>query len=271
MQRPGDAALIDIMMNMGNLFLSFSIAVAGAIGLVILSRALDLEFYTSRIFPLIPILYALVYQSLEKARTGKARPISPSQAKEQLKEGARKIFEHVTAGRILGAIGVSFAVKIAFETIFVVLYVRLHGQSFTSLYGTFGIETISRFLRGDHPWLTGQQGFYLLSLLAFATSFGTGVWIGYTSRGAAILEGVLAGAAVTFVTAMTNMLILYRKIEEMANQMATSMGYGMRIGFVVVIAVQILLYGLWAGLAEKAKQERLARSAGRKVVKKAKK
>lgn len=259
------------MMNMGNLFLSFFIAVACAIALVLLSRALEIEFYTSRIFPLIPILYALVYQALEKAKTGKARPISPSQAKNELREGARRILEHVTAGRILGAMGVSLAVKMVFEVVFVVLYVRLHNQSFTTLYGTFGIETIGRFLRGDHPWLAGQHGFYLLSLLAAATSFGTGLWIGYTSRGSAILEGVFAGAAVTFVTAMTNMLILYRKIEEMANQMAASMGYGIPIGFVAVLSVQILLYGLWAGLAQKARQERLARTSARKVVRKARK
>ena len=35
---------------MGNLFLSFSIAIGGALGLVTLSRVFDLDVYTSRIF-----------------------------------------------------------------------------------------------------------------------------------------------------------------------------------------------------------------------------
>lgn len=254
---------------MGNLFLSFGIAVGAAIGLVYLSRALDLEFYTSRIFPLIPILYAIVYQAVERASTGKARPIPPSQAKEELKAGVKKLFENVTASRIISAIGVSFGIKILFEILFVVLYVRLQGDSLTKLYGSFGIETIGRFLKGEHPWLSGSDGFYLLSLIAIVTSFGTGLWIGYTSKGGAVIEAVFAGAAVTLVTAMTNMLILYRRIEEMANQMAASMGYGMRIGFVVVIGLQVLMYGIWAALTEKAKQDRLARARLKKGIKKA--
>ncbi len=51
----------------------------------------------------------------------------------------------------------------------------------------------------------------------------------------------------------------------------SSMGYGMRIGFVVVLTVQVLLYGLWAGIAEKAKTERANLAAIRKAVKKPRK
>jgi hypothetical protein len=256
---------------MNNLFLSFMIAILGAIGLVTLSRSFNLEFYTTRIFPLIPIFYAIVYEVLERRKTGKDKPIPPSKAKEEMKAGVAKIFQNVTAGRIFTAIGVSFAIKIAFEILFVALYLQFSEKSFENLYGDFGIETIGKFLKGEHPWLAGNEGFYLLSLLAVTTSFGTGLWIGYTSKGRAILEGVLVGAAVTVITATTNMLILYRKIEEMANQMAASMGYGMRIGCVAVLTVQVLLYGLWAGIAEKAKMERANIAAIRKAVKRPRK
>ncbi len=247
------------------------IAIGGAIGLVTLSRSFNLEFYTTRIFPLIPIFYAIIYEILEKRKTGKDKPIPPSKAKEEMKAGMAKIFQNVTAGRIFTAIGVSFVIKIVFEIIFVALYVQFSERSFESLYGDFGIETIGKFLKGEHPWLAGKEGFYLLSLLAVITSFGTGLWIGYTSRGRAILEGVLVGASVTVITATTNMLILYRKIEEVANQMAASMGYGMRIGFVAVLSVQVLLYGLWAGIAEKAKTERVNIAAIKKSLKKPRK
>jgi hypothetical protein len=53
--------------------------------------------------------------------------------------------------------------------------------------------------------------------------------------------------------------------------MAASMGYGMRIGFVAVLTVQVLLYGLWAGIAEKAKMERDNIAAIRKAVKRPRK
>src|SRR3989304_2897108 len=84
---------------MNNLFLSFMIAIGGAIGLVTLSRTFNLEFYTTRIFPLIPIFYAIIYEILEKRKTGKDKPIPPSRAKEEMKAGVARIFESVTAGR----------------------------------------------------------------------------------------------------------------------------------------------------------------------------
>src|SRR3989337_3705145 len=118
---------------MNNLFLSFMIAILGAVGLVTLSRTFNLEFYTTRIFPLIPLLYAIVYQALEKRKTGKDRPIPPSKAKEEMKAGVARIFENVTAGRIFTAIGVSFGIKIAFEIIFVALYVQFSDKSFEGL------------------------------------------------------------------------------------------------------------------------------------------
>jgi hypothetical protein len=252
---------------MSNLFISFLIAIIGAISLVVVSREFDLEFYTSRIFPLIPIFYAIVYQIFEKLQTGKTKPIPPSKAKEEMKAGAAVMFRNITPGRIAIAVGISFGIKFTFEIIFTALFLYFSGQTFEKLYGGFGMEILGRFLRGDHPWLTGNEGISLLVLLAIATSFGTGLWIGYTTRARAILEGVIVGAVVSLIGAITNMLILYRRIEEMANQMAASLGYAVRIGFVAVITTQVLLYGLWSGVAQKAKEEREANASLKKAAK----
>jgi hypothetical protein len=237
---------------MNTLFLSFAVAIGGAIGLVSISKVFDIEMYTSRIFPLIPILYAIVYELMEK-----------------MKAGAAVIFQNITFGRVAADVGVSLAIKFTFEVVFSAFYLYFTGKHFTDLYGVFGIETIGRFLRGEHPWIAGAEGLYLLGLLAVITSFGTGLWIGYTSHAQAILEGVIVGAAATVIMAMTNMLILYRRIEELANQAASSMGYATHIGFAVVIAVQVLLYGLWSGVAQRAHQERIvikaAKRSGRKT------
>ncbi len=256
---------------MSNLFISFLIAVAGSILLVVMSKEFDLEFYTSRIFPLIPIFYAIIYQIFEKVQTGKARPIPPSKAKEEMKAGAKLMFQNITPGRIAANVGISFGIKLLFEIFFTGLYLQFSGQHFAKLYGAFGYETIGRFLRGDHPWLTGNEGITLLLLLAVVTSFGTGLWIGYTTRAKAILEGVITGAIVTLFASITNMLLLYNQIEEMANQMAASLGYATRIGFVVVITLQVLLYGFWSGMAQKAKEERASRAALKKAAKMARK
>ena len=261
---------------MGNLFLSFTIAIAGAIGLVTMSKVFDLEFYTNKILPLIPILYAIIYEVLEhrKANRAKARAktLPPSELREERFESdAAAGGPGLTFGRVVTDVGVSFTVKFSVEMFLVALFLRFSGLSFDEAYGTFSIETVGRFLRGEHPWLMGNEGVYLLALIALITCFITGLWIGYTSKGTAILEGVLAGAAVTVVMSMTSMLILYRKIEAVTEQLADSMGYAMQAGFLVVIMLQVLLYGLWSGLVQMGKKDRATNSLNKKAVKKVRK
>jgi hypothetical protein len=237
---------------MGNLFLSFAIAVSASFGLVSLSRAFDLEFYTSKILPLIPILYAIVYEILDHRKAGRARKYLPN--KVEAGTAPTGVEAGITAGRIAVDVAVSFGVKFFIELFLVAVFLRFSGQTFSETYGKFSIGTVGTFLRGEHPWLTGKEGLYLLALVAVITIFVAGSWIGHTSKGNAILEGVLAGAAVTLINSMTNTLVLYRTIEEMTVRLADSMGYAMHAGFLVVLGLQVLLYGLWSGLAQTAKQ-----------------
>lgn len=257
---------------MGNLFLSFSIAISGAVGLVILSSILNLENYTSKILPIIPILYAIVYEVLEHKKKGKAKYVKEPLEKDDLKERRTHAEDRqLTFSRIVTDVGVIFIIKFSVEMFLVALFFYFSGQTFSEAYGPFHIDTVGKLLRGDHPWLTGNEGMYLLALIAIITCFISGLWIGYTSKGLAIVEGVLAGAAVTVVMAMTNMLTLYRKLEDVTVQFADSMGYVMRAGFLVVIALQVLLYGLWSGLVQRGKNERARLAAVEKVAKKLKK
>jgi len=247
---------------MGNLFLSFTIAIGSAIGLVSLSRAFDLEFYTNKVLPLIPLFYAIVYEFLEKRKKGRRTAILSN---DDAKTGLASAEAGITAGKVIMDVVVSFFIKFSMEIFLVALFIRFSGQSFNAVYGEFTIDTVGRFLRGDHPWLVSKDGVYLLALVAVITSFITGSWIGHTSKGNAMLEGVFAGAAVTLITSMTNMVILYRTIEETTVRFADSMGYVMRAGFLVVIGLQVLLYGLWSGLVQMQKKEREEiKNAGRK-------
>jgi hypothetical protein len=256
---------------MGTLFISFLVAIGGAVGLVVMSRTFDLETYTTRVFPLIPILYAIVYEVLEKRKTGKTRSIPPSEAKAEMKAGAAAIFQNITVGRIAADVGIAFLIKFALEIMLTVVHITASQQTFSAIYGDFGIETVGRILRGDHPWLGDSQGMVLLALIAFTASLGTGLWIGNTTKANPILEGVLAGTAVTIITSMTNLLHLYRQIEELADQSVKSFGYATHIGFAVVITLQVLLYGLWSGIARRDKVKRLAAAAEKKAAKRLKK
>ena len=255
---------------MSNLFLSFTIAIGGAISLVTLSKVYDLEFFTYKLLPIIPVLYAIVYEVIEHMKGGKGKAKSSPFARDRGEtKGAETspVVQGLTAKRVIMGIGVSFGLKFTVEICLVLLFLRFSGQSFSEVYGAFGLQTVGTFLRGEHPWLTGNQGVYMLALIALIACFGTGLWIGYTTRGKAILEGVIIGAAITVVMSMTNMLTLYRKFEEVTVSLADSMGYVMRAGFVVVVGLQVLLYGLWSGLVQMGKEDR----AKQKAIKKSKK
>jgi len=250
---------------MGTLFISFLVAISGAVGLVVVSRTFDLETYTTRVFPLIPILYAIVYEVLEKRKTGKVKTIPPSEAKEEMKAGAARIFQNITFERIVLDVGMSLLMKFSLEIMLTAAYLAAGNQSFTEVYGTFNIETVGRFLRGDHPWLAGSGGVIILALIALITGLGTGLWIGSTTKALPILEGVIAGAVVTVITTMTNLIVLYRHIERLAEETVLTFGYVTHIGFAVVVSLQVLLYGLWSGMARRAKLEQEARRAEKKA------
>ncbi len=253
---------------MSNLFLSFTIAIGGAVGLVTLSKVFDLEFYTSKMLPLVPILYAIVYEVIEHVKGGKGKTKAARYAKDKetttvAGEGA-PVVQGLIAERIIMGVGVGFVIKFTIELCLVLLFLQYSGQSFNEVYGSFGFETVGTFLRGEHPWLSGNQGVYMLALIALITCFGTGLWIGYTTKGKAVLEGVIIGAAMTVLLSMTNMLVLYRKFEEVTVRLADSMGYVMSAGFVVVIGLQVLLYGLWSGLVQMGKEDRAKQQAIKK-------
>jgi hypothetical protein len=256
---------------MGTLFISFLVAIGGAVGLVVASRTFDLETYTTRVFPLIPILYAIVYEVLEKRKTGRTRSIPPSEAKQEMKAGAAAIFQNISFERIILDVGVSFLIKFGLEILLTVVYLSVGNHTFTDAYGAFNIETVGRFLRGDHPWLIGSGGVLILALIALITGLGTGLWIGTTTKALPILEGVIAGAIVTVITTMTNLIVLYRHIEKLADETVLTFGYVSHIGFAVVISLQVLLYGLWSGMANRAKLERDTLRAEKKAAKKSKK
>jgi hypothetical protein len=248
---------------MGNLFVSFTIAVCASIGLVSLSRSFDMDFYTSRTLPLIPILYAIVFEVLERRKSDRGER-SPETVGKPRPNGQPDMLTS-TFGRVTGDVAISMLIKFSLEIALTTLFLRLSGLTFSEVYGKFSIDTLGRFLRGEHPWLENKEGVYLLALLSLATCILTGLWIGYTTRGNAILEGVLAGAAVTIITSVTNFLALYRSIETTVERLAESMGYALNAGFLIVLSLQVLLYGLWSGLVQNAKEERVRRSQKRSV------
>jgi hypothetical protein len=252
------------LIHMGNLFLSFTIAVGCAISLVASSRAFDLESYTNRILSIIPVLYAVIYEVLDRRKGSRSARTAASILRGETKEVSPSSQAGITAGKIVTDVAVSFVITFFIQMLLAVVFLRVIGQPFSDVYGAFDTEMVARILRGDHPWLSGKDSVYLLALVALLGVAVTGSWIGHTSKGNAILEGVLTGAVVTLINSMTNIRILYRTIEEASVNLADSLGYAMHAGFLVVMGVQVLLYGLWSGLVQKYKQDRVKNSKKRK-------
>lgn len=240
---------------MVNLFLSFTIAIGGAVGLITLGRAFEFESDLNKLLPVIPILYAIVYDVLERRKSGGSSRAA--------KSSGPAVTRGITAGRIVLDVAVSFLIKFSIEIFLVAIFLRASGQSFHQVYGDFNIGTVGMFLKGDHPWLVEKEGMIILALTAVATIVATGIWIGHMSRGNAILEGVLTGAVVTLINSLTLTVVLYRSLEEATIRMADSIGYVMHAGFFVVLSLQILLYGLWSGLVQMQKQKRLVKKGKR--------
>src|SRR5512139_2591182 len=184
-----------------------------------------------------------------------------------MKAAAATIFQNITFERIVLDVGVSLLIKFSLEIMLTATYLSAGNHMFAETYGAFNIETVGRFLRGDHPWLSGNEGVLVLSLIALITSLGTGLWIGSTTKALPILEGVIAGAVVTVITTMTNLIVLYRHIEKLAEETVMTFGYVTHVGFAVVVSLQVLLYGLWSGMAYRAKCKRDARAAEKKTAK----
>jgi hypothetical protein len=242
--------------QMGNLFLSFTIAVGCAVGLVASSRAFDMESYTNKILSIVPLLYAVIYEVLDRRKGSRSAKTTASIPRGETKEVSPSSVAGITGGKIVTDVAVSFAIIFFIQLFLAVVFLRVIGQSFSDVYGAFNTDMVARFLRGDHPWLSEKDSVYLLALVALLSTVVTGSWIGHTSKGNAILEGVLTGAAVTLINSLTNIRILYRTIEAASVNLAGSLGYVMHAGFLVVIGVQVLLYGLWSGLVQKHKLDR---------------
>src|SRR4030066_1195258 len=138
---------------MNNLFISFFMAIFLSASVVGLLRLLRLEFYPTNIFPLVPVFYALVYEILERRRIEKTKPKKTDRS--FIKPGITRIFQNITISRILIAIAISFVIKIAFEATFLVFYIQSGTERFSDIYSGLDIETIGKFIRGDHPWLSG--------------------------------------------------------------------------------------------------------------------
>src|SRR5512142_1032810 len=107
---------------MVNLFLSFSIAIGGAVGLITLGRVLEFDSYIARILPIVPILYAIIYDVLERKKIGKSGKRA-SYPREGTKIALPADAEAgITAGRIILDVAVSFIVKFSVEIFLVVLF-----------------------------------------------------------------------------------------------------------------------------------------------------
>lgn len=237
-------------MLMSHLFISFAMAMTLSAALLSLLKLYHLEHVLNTLFPIVPFVYAICYQALDKMNA--KRPAPQRKAEPQAAAPSPfRTFDNISMEHVFVAVLFSLVIKLAFEGFFTYALLRLNGQSFTEVYGVFGRETIMVFILGQHPWLNGNELMYFMMLLVVAilVSVCTGAWIGYMTKGNAILLGVIVGTIVTMINAVTNMQLLYMRLVELTNELTGALGLTTDLGFIIVMGLQVLLYGFWSGVA----------------------
>jgi len=162
---------------------------------------------------------------------------------------------------VLTGVVLSLATKCVMEGVFLYTFYRKSGMPFHLLFGGWTDNLVARFLRGDLLMVTGSQVVPLLLVELLVLTAVGGLWIGSTSSGAPVLEGVLAGTILAFFATMTNLALVYSRIESLARTTASLFDADSSMAFSLAGPLfQVYLYGCWTLVGLRWRRERSSRS-----------
>ena len=217
-------------------------------------------------FPIIPVLFPVFYKFLSSessvTRVLDAVPIPAPQPSSLLKRQLSLRFSEMKSlQRVFIAVAISLAMKFIMEGLFLYTFYRKSGLPFHTLFGGWEDNLVGRFLRGELLAVTASQVVPLLAVEALVLTAVGGLWIGFTSPGTPILEGVFAGTILAFFAVLTNLSLLYARLESLAQTAASLFGGGYSQVFPLAgPLLQIFFYGCWTMLGQQWRRERSLRS-----------
>ena len=245
------------------LLTSLTLSLIAAILLIKGAIYLNFRETLSLALPVIPVFFPLFYRAMDKDAAGPMLPEGRSGRTSFWKKQFSLRFSEMRSLRtVLIGVTLSLVVKFAMEGFFLYAFYRKSGLPFQTLFGGWGDDIVGRFLRGELLAITASQVVPLLVVEALILTAVGGLWIGFTSPGTAILEGVFAGTILAFFATLTNLSLLYAHVESVTHTAASLFGADYPQAFSLAgPMLQVFFYGCWAMVGQRWRRERSFRSA----------
>jgi hypothetical protein len=261
--RGGSAAVKKTTLTVLQLFGCLSLSLVAAVVLIKGAAIFDFQETFRLTLPLIPILFPLFYKFLASDSGGAGVLERVSERSTFLKRHFSLRFSEMRSlRRVLIGVSLSLAMKFLMEGIFLYTFYRRSGVTFHTLFGGWEHDLVGRFIRGDLLAVTGSQVVPLLAVEALVLTAVGGLWIGFTSSKTPILEGVFAGTILAFFASLTNLSLLYARLDSLAQTTASLIGADYSQVFPLAgPLLQIFFYGCWTLIGQQWRRERSLRAA----------
>ncbi len=245
------------------LFASLTLSLVAAVVLVKGAIYFDYRETFTLALPVLPAVFPLIYRILgkESATAGILDRVS-KRSTFWRRHFSFRFSEMRSLRIILIGVTLSLAMKFIMEGLFLYTFYRKSGLPFRTLFGGWEDNLAGRFLRGELLAVTTSQVVPLLVVEVLVLTAVGGLWIGFTSSGTPILEGVFAGTILAFFATLTNLSLLYAHIESLTQTAASLFGadYSQALPLAGPL-LQVFLYGCWTMAGQRSRRERSLRLA----------
>ena len=245
------------------LLTSLTLSLVAAVVLIKGAIYFDYRETLSLSLPVIPVFFPLFYKFLgnEPGRAGILDGVS-GRSTFWRRHFSFRFSEMRSLRIVLIGVTLSLAMKFIMEGLFLYTFYRKSGLPFHTLFGGWEDNLVGRFLRGELLAVTASQVVPLLVVEVLVLTAVGGLWIGFTSSGTPILEGVFAGTILAFFATLTNLTLLYAHIESLTQTAASLFGadYSQAIPLAGPL-LQVFLYGCWTMVGQRSRRERSSRLA----------
>ncbi len=247
------------------LFGSLTLSVVAAI--VLIKGAVYFEYRETLALalPVLPSVFPIFYRVLTRAPA----PVgvlheAPTHTSVWTRHFSLRFSAMRSLRTILLGVGLSLLTKYIAEALFLYTFYRTSGVPFLVLFGEGDASLLERFFRGELLMIVTSPVVPLLVVEVLVLTAVGGLWIGCTSSGSPVLEAVLAGTILAFFATMTNLTILYARIESLTTIAASALvaDYSQAVSLAGPV-LQIFLYGCWAMAGQQWRRDRASRPVTR--------
>ncbi len=260
--RAGSATVKKTTVTVLQLFTSLTLSLAAAVLLIKGAIYLDYRETLTLALPVLPAVFPLFYKFLGK-EPGTAGVLAEASTRFSFwrRHFSVRFSEMRSLRTVLIGVALSLLVKFLMEGVFLYTFYRKSGLAFHVLFGGWQDKLVARFLRGELLMVTGSQVVPLLILEVLILTAVGGLWIGFTSARTPILEGVLAGAILACFATLTNLTLVYARIESFTETAASLFDAQYSVAFSLAGPLfQVFLYGCWTMVGLRWRRERSSRS-----------